>query len=292
MVQAVLDRNATVDVQFKSAASSGQTALMGAAKGGHLGLVKFLVGAGATLELTDKQGMSALDYAVENGHDKIIAFLRSLKAPGQPVRKAKPAKPHPGEALVEAGRAVIASFAEAAAKPKFQRLLVQLEKASGTKPKAYANPEASEFRKLRGVFTVALPAEKLAEWQEKSATAGATLIEAEIDHETKVADCILFPTTDKSAIVLARETTSNGILEGDPEDILAFLMELDAQNPFRITVCAHDTIGGEFIEPLKRAKAWAKRMLAICPAEDDTEADPEDVAAMLKHERRFLLWWD
>jgi uncharacterized protein len=96
MVQALLDNGVDIDGQFLNAISSGQTALMGAAKGGHLELVKFLVGKKAQLGLADKNSKTALDYADEQGEDKIVAYLRSLNAPGKPFAKPKKSKAHPG----------------------------------------------------------------------------------------------------------------------------------------------------------------------------------------------------
>jgi hypothetical protein len=297
MVQALLDRNVGVDCQFKNAVSTGQTALMGAVKGGHLGLVKLLVGRQAQLGLTDKDGKTALDYAVENGEDDIAEYLKGLRAPGKPVA-GKRAKAHPGEKLVAVGRLVIESFPERAARPAYKAFLARLTKLVGQKPKAYENPSGSEYGRLKGVYAVHFPAAcladrpgLLADLRQEAAAAGGTLVDADSGQDPRNGiDCVVFPTADKVAVVLAQETSSNGIVGADTEDIVAFVEDLDRQNPFWLTTCAHDTIAGEFDGPVRQAATWARRLLAICPGEE--EASPAGVAATLKEDGYFLLWWD
>jgi hypothetical protein len=297
MVQALLDRQADVNFQCKNATSTGQTALMGAAKGGHFNLVKFLVGEGARLDLTDREGQTALDHADESGHDDIVQYLKTLKAPGKPIVKKRPAKPHPGEKVVAKARKVIEQFPKISARPAYQKFLTRLAKLAGGKPKAYTNPSGSEYGKLKGVYAIHLPPESfadkpdlVAELAGEASAAGGTLVEADFGQAPgKGIECILFPTTDK-VVVLAQETSSNGIPGAETEDIAAFVADLDEENPFRLTVCTHDTIAGEFDKPVRKAVTYARRMLAICPGE--TESTPEEVAAVLKRDRSFLLWWD
>lgn len=297
MVQALLDKKVDVDCQFKNAISSGQTTVMGAVKGGHLGLVKFLVGRRARLGLTDNNGKTALDYADEYEHDEIAAYLWGLKAPGKPVVR-KRAKAHPGQKLVRDGQRVIATFPESAAEPAYKAFLARVLKLVGRKPKPYENPNGFEYGKRKGVYAIHFPAECFADrpdllgrLRREATAAGGTLVEAEFGQDARNGrDCILFPTTDKVAVVLAQETSSNGLVGAGTEDIVSFVAELDEQNPFRLTACAHDMIAGEFAAPLWRANTWARRLLDICPGEE--EYRPEDVAATLKRDGFFLLWWD
>lgn len=297
MVQALLENKVDVNFQKKDGGSSGQTALIGAAKGGHLDIVKLLYSHRADPGRTDNAGKTARDHADESGHEEVVEFLKAFKAPGKSVSR-KPARPHPGEKIVEEALKVIKRFRERAAWPACQEFLARLQALTGRKPKAYDNPDASEYRKLKGVYHVTLPAkclagrpDLLAELGREAVEAGGTLIEAEAgqDWQQGVA-CVLFPTTDKAAIVLARETTSNGTVGADTEDIVSVLRDLDEKNPFRLTICGHDTIAGEFAGPVRRPLTFARRLLDICPAESDET--PDEVAATLKTERRFFLWWD
>ena len=300
MVRALLDKDVDIDGQFKNAAGTGQTALMGAAKGGHLALVKLLVGLRARLGLTDRDGKTALDYADEHGADAVVEYLRAANAPGRPVARKRPAKPHPGEELVEAGRQEIARFPGLAARSAYKEFLARLTKLAGTKPKAYQNPNGGDYGRLAGVYALTIPAQRLAdrpdllaELREQAGAAGGTLVDARFGRDPRDGgECVLFPTADKAAIILAQGTSSNGIVGAETEDIVAFIAGLDRQNPFRLTACSHDAIAGEFAGRVKRATTWARRLLEICPGEGEAEARPEDVAAALEDDGCFLLWWD
>ena len=297
MVRALLERKADVDFQCNTATSSGQTALIGAAKGGHRRIVELLVTHRANAALADREGNTALDHAVENGHADLVKFFKASKAPGKSVRQ-QPTKAHPGEKLVAKGRKVLERFPELAARPKYGKFIERLTKATGRKPKAYLNPDRLELGKLKGVYAVHVPAKALAEapdlvadLAEAALAAGGMLVEVDgTQNPAQGVDCILFPTTDKTAVILAQETSSNGLMGVDTEDIVSFIADLDASNPFRLTVCAHDTLAGEFAGPLKQAKTVARKLLAIGAGDEDGDID--DVAASLKQDRAFLLWWD
>lgn len=63
--------NTSVDVKT----SSGQTLLMYAAKAGNLDLTKYLLSEGCDKNCRDASGKTALDYAIEQGEDEIVALL-------------------------------------------------------------------------------------------------------------------------------------------------------------------------------------------------------------------------
>ena len=292
MVQALLDRKVDVNFRKDTAGSSGQTALIGAAKENHLEIVQLLYTHHADLGPTDFQGKTALDVADENGADDVVQWLKAFKAPGKATSK-RPAKPHPGVTVVEAARKVIGQFPGLAARAKYTAFVARLATATGRKPKAFTNPDAFEYGKLKGVFAVECPADRpdlVDVLAVKAAAAGGTLVRTDPTQDpANGVSCVLYPTTDKVAVMLARETSSNGTVGADTEDIAAFLTDLDKDNPFRLTACAGDLIAGEFDGPVRKAKAVAKRILELCSEGDD---DPDDLAQTLKADRAFFLWWD
>ena len=64
-----------------SADCGGVTALMMAAERGHERTVTLLCQAGASLTLTDRKGMSALEYAGRKGQTSVAAFLLKKGCP-------------------------------------------------------------------------------------------------------------------------------------------------------------------------------------------------------------------
>ncbi len=68
---------------------SGLTALMAAAAGGHLEVVKFLIQAGANQNLKDANGRTALERARQAGAKEIVAFLSPLNKNPVPVTPPK-----------------------------------------------------------------------------------------------------------------------------------------------------------------------------------------------------------
>ncbi len=62
---------------------NGETALYQACFGGSLDIVKVLIDAGADVTITNAQGKTPLDVAIENNHQEIVHYLESLQ-PSQP----------------------------------------------------------------------------------------------------------------------------------------------------------------------------------------------------------------
>ena len=64
------------------------TPLQLAVEKGHLAVVRFLVESGADIDRTTQSGKTALDVALEHGHQEIGGFLASLQAK-EPPRKIR-----------------------------------------------------------------------------------------------------------------------------------------------------------------------------------------------------------
>ena len=67
----LFSRGVTIDQKDKH----GSTALMIAAREGHLDIVTKLIEAGATVDQADKFGWTALMFAAENGHLNVVTKL-------------------------------------------------------------------------------------------------------------------------------------------------------------------------------------------------------------------------
>jgi hypothetical protein len=98
------------------------------------------------------------------------------------------------------------------------------------------------------------------------------------------AKLMVFPTDDKYAVLVARGT--NGANYGlTTRAVIAWLRNLEKENPFHLTGCGFDFVEGRFRRPVVNAEAWADRMFKFCP----------DCGTEISHELRqgtFFLWWD
>jgi hypothetical protein len=103
---------------------------------------------------------------------------------------------------------------------------------------------------------------------------------------------LLFPTADKYAVLRACGTDGSNYGHST-EDIIAWLEEMEKQNPFVLTTCSHDCVIGKFAGPLENAGALAERMCRFCPdlIDGDIIASPSQVAAELQQTQQFCLWW-
>ena len=70
----LLDHGASPD----AVDNDGTTALMYAARGGHVQVVRALIDEGADPGATEAHGWTALRIATDEGHDAVVAVLRDL----------------------------------------------------------------------------------------------------------------------------------------------------------------------------------------------------------------------
>ena len=85
-----------VNVHATAAEETGQTALHMAAARGKSDVVKWLIMAGADLEMSDGLGRTALDLAVENGFDDVVeVMINSMENPAEELDVATLPEPLP-----------------------------------------------------------------------------------------------------------------------------------------------------------------------------------------------------
>ena len=81
IVKRLLEAGASVNLKnFK-----GTTALAAAVRRGHLDVVKILLEGGANIDITDKSGRPPLQIAKDNKHDDIVKYLKNSCPSNYPV---------------------------------------------------------------------------------------------------------------------------------------------------------------------------------------------------------------
>jgi hypothetical protein len=122
--------------------------------------------------------------------------------------------------------------------------------------------------------------------------AGCQLVLSEPWLPGEDAKLVLFPTGDKFAVV-AVTGTEGANYSVQTADVIAWLRELDQENPFALRYCGHDLVGGDFLGPLKSAKKVAERIVELCPSCLDAGYETaQELATALKKGKAFLVRWD
>ena len=342
--RALVEAGADIHAGDRDKNAGTEDALMAAAAGGSVEIVRFLLEQGFPVERTRHPsqeqksraaqaglgrfltGSTPLSSAVLARHHDVARVL--LEAGADPNFKGMLgsltaiAKKNKDKAMLELlvahGAAVIAKdpskqlvkgFSAAAAMPAFQKVLGELASLTGKPP--------VESTKVPGTYQIVLrkpeeAAKSLAldlsgtepekrsaavvhHLAEKVRATGFHLIVADLQLENKPTKLVLLPTADKFAVIAARGT--NGVNYGlTNQDVVAWLRELDADDPFVLTDCWLDYVGGRFMQPLSAegAAKWGPKMVAFCPdlVDGDVVESADDLAAQLKGTEEFGFWWD
>jgi len=101
----------------------------------------------------------------------------------------------------------------------------------------------------------------------------------------------LLPTTDKYAVIAAMGT--NGVnYDIGTAGIIAWLKDLEADQPFVLTGVSFEHLEGFFTTPVKDRKALARRMYQFCP--DIVDQGVGSVAKLADALRgdSLYFWWD
>ncbi|MCI0685473.1 MAG: DUF4253 domain-containing protein [Gemmataceae bacterium] len=128
--------------------------------------------------------------------------------------------------------------------------------------------------------------------QEEARKAGCHLILADPWAPGEDAALVLFPTDDKLAVVAA-VGTEGANYRVQTAQVIAWLEKLDAENPFHLVFCDHESVGGTFVSAVKGVRKLAERMVEFCPScLDEGPDDTGELALVLKKRRSFLMRWD
>jgi hypothetical protein len=294
-------------------------------------LCRVLLDAGAHVNNVADSGFTALGLAVVTYNDPLARFLLERGANpnfgklgeqtwAQMARKNKSARdvverltqaarampkdppPRSVEPVAESVPAKEASLAKKAPRPKappqpapdfaaaldrreYRDAIDDMERRCGSK--------AVPFEHLRGGFHFHVDSRSSFDFDKarKDLLArGCSVVWLDTLRHQQVA---LLPTTDQFEVVRAIGTAApNSNLDND--DIVAWLRDLHAEQPFEITGVRDDVVEGEFLAPIKDTRAMAKRMYEFCS--DIVTQGVGSVAALaksLKGDRpKLYFWWD
>jgi hypothetical protein len=101
----------------------------------------------------------------------------------------------------------------------------------------------------------------------------------------------LLPTSDKYAVIAAMGTNGDNYDIGTA-GVIAWMKELEADQPFVLTGIGVDYMEGNFTTPLNDAGALARRMYQFCPDIVDQGTDTVEALAAELRKGRLYFWWD
>jgi hypothetical protein len=106
----------------------------------------------------------------------------------------------------------------------------------------------------------------------------------------------LLPTANKFAVIAAVGVDPGG--DYGPyglhsPDVVAWLREMDREDPFQLIGCRRDTVDVKFPQPVKDPEGLARRMYEFCSdMVDQGTGTIERLVEQLRDQRRAHFWWD
>ena len=258
------------------AGEAGITPLMGAALKGAAPAVRLLLDAGANPHtrsswmLAPGKTKTALDFAQDNRKKEVIPLLAAAMG----IAAADVAE--------DSAYAAAKQFRHNAETPAFQAVLARLAEACGKPP--------IPWEKRKGVYRCYLrhpAAGQLEALQAEVRAAGFQLVLYDaIPGYDNAAKLMVFPTSEKYAVLVARGTNGANY-DLTTRALIAWLRDLEKENPFELIGCGFDFLEGSFPSHVQNAKDWSRRMLELCP-------DCESAAQVMLElrQQRFYFWWD
>jgi hypothetical protein len=101
----------------------------------------------------------------------------------------------------------------------------------------------------------------------------------------------LLPTADPYLVMATMETNGNNYNIGT-DGVIAWMMELQQEQPFIVTGVGFDYMEGYFTGPVKDPETLAKRMYEFCPDIVDQGTNSVSALARELQNGKFYFWWD
>jgi hypothetical protein len=128
---------------------------------------------------------------------------------------------------------------------------------------------------------------------------GATLFLREHGFGLRHDTLALAPSDDKFEVIRIAQTDAANYGH-DNDDLIAWLRELDAADPFTLLGAGFDFVEGSFDAPVRDPDAVGKKVYTFCPdfweqgigLEAEGEEPEPGIAAYFRAERAFFFWWD
>jgi len=186
-------------------------------------------------------------------------------------------------------------FSEAAKDPKFQEAIKEAARLLGAQPQPLKSEAEEEV--VKGGVSFDVPHEKIEAMlltvHTNFLAKGYYLFRYDNNfdaggHMDRVG---LLATADKYAVMAAMDTNGDNYDIGTA-GVIAWMKDLEQEQPFILTEIGFDYMGGIFTAPVKNAPGLAKRMYQFCPDIVDQGVETVKALAGELEKGKLYFWWD
>ncbi|BAY77232.1 ankyrin [Nostoc linckia NIES-25] len=259
----------------------------------HLELIPMLIESGADVNAVSKDGDTAMTLADLFDHHQVIELLvkcgvEKRRWDEQDEDDEENDSNHDERWGAELPRP---DFSQAAQNPEYQKAVADLGEICGSQP-------VPMYDDIPGWFKVHVNSKrrshiKTEDLQQQFLQRGCFVYEPDKYHDAEgPKQLYVLPTTDKYDAIALHQT--NGCNCGiGPGYVVQWLRELEAVQPFILTLVAHDTLEGRFLTPIQDPEGLGDRMYDFCPdIVDQGCGSVERLAESLGSSDDLFFWWD
>jgi hypothetical protein len=264
------------------------TPLIEAAGKGYLRLVQLLLQAGAKLDVRDRNGDTAVSLAKLYSRQQVLEFLREHTGTDlSDFKKVEMDDNFEDEDWDE--ELPRPDFSKTALSPSYQQAVADLAELCGGTP--VGDDEVPGWFSIH-VNTKRRKDIKTGEIQNQFLARGCFVYEPDSYRGDGPEKLCIIPTADKYDAIAVHQTNGCNYDIG-PSDVVAWLRELEAEQPFILTCIAHDTLAGRFLTAIADPEGLAERMYEFCPdIVDQGCGSVEILAESLAESDDLFFWWD
>lgn len=186
-------------------------------------------------------------------------------------------------------------FTAAAVDPKFQQAIKDAAALLGAQPGTLRSGDAAE--EVKGGVSFDVPHQKIERLLFKAhmdfLAKGFYLFRYDqmFGFQGEPDKVGLLPTTNKYEVMAVMETNGDNYDIGTA-GVIAWMKELEAEQPFVLTGIGFDYMEGRFTSPVRDTRALARRMYQFCPDIVDQGTGTIEALAGELADRRLYFWWD
>jgi ankyrin repeat protein len=289
LAQSLIESGADVNTQN----NDGRTPLMTAAEyKSYFSILQMLVERGADVNAVSQEGDTAMALAdLFDNHKAIELLARNGAEKRQWHERDEGDEDETNDNERWGEELVPPDFWEAAQNSEYQKAVADLAEICVSQPVAMHDDIPGWFqvhvhsKQRRDIKTEAL--------QQRFLDRGCFVYEPDKYYDTEGPKKLnILPTMNKYDVIALHQTNgcNYGIGTGY---IVQWLQALEIEQPFILTLIAHDTLEGRFLTPIAEPEKLAKRMYDFCPdIVDQGCGSVEKLAQSLRASDNLFFWWD